>query len=109
MNVEFVEATWLEHEGSFTILELAELSGLSADELRELAGYDAFSPAREGGAAAFSAECLVTAGIAQRLRRAFELDTASLALVLTLLDRIRALETQIRALEARLPRPIREP
>jgi chaperone modulatory protein CbpM len=46
---------------------------------------------------------VVIARTASRLRDDFELDTGSLAVTLTLLERVRELEARIRELEAQLP------
>jgi hypothetical protein len=50
---------------------------------------------------------VVTARAAQRLRASFDLDPNALSLALSLLERIRTLETELRALRAQLPRRVR--
>ena len=62
-------------------------------------------PLRFPGAAlwTFSAECVVTARTACRLVNDFELESHGLALVLTLLERIRELQTEVKQLHAELP------
>jgi chaperone modulatory protein CbpM len=108
MRVEITEAVWLDERQEFSLEELAELSGLSEPELRQLIDYDALSPAGlHAGAAAFDADCLATARAACRLRNDFDLDAGGLALALTLLRRIHDLEAQVRSLQAQLPGRIR--
>jgi chaperone modulatory protein CbpM len=104
MRVEIHEALWLDEGQRFSLTEIAELSGMPEAELRQLIDYAALAPAETGTAEAkFSADCLVTARMARRLRNDFDLDAGGLALTLTLLDRIRALEAQLRALHAQFP------
>jgi chaperone modulatory protein CbpM len=104
MRVEITEAVWLDEHQQFSLAELADLSGLSQDELRQLVDYEALVPADPGAAEVrFGADCLVLARTACRLRDDFDLDADGLALTLRLLDRIRSLEAQLRALDAQFP------
>src|SRR5712671_2920768 len=104
MRVEIHEALWLDERQQFSLAELAELSGLPEAEVRQLIDYAALAPAAAGaGETKFSADCLVTARMALRLRNDFELDAGGLALTLTLIERIRTLEAQLRALHAQFP------
>ncbi len=104
MRVEIHEALWLDEHQQFSLVELAELSGLAEAEVRQLIDYAALAPAEVGAAETkFSADCLLTARMACRLRNDFDLDAGGLALTLTLIERIRALEAQLRALHAQLP------
>jgi chaperone modulatory protein CbpM len=92
----------------FSMAELLELSGLSADDLQELIDYGALSPVQpEATPWVFSSQCLVTVRTASRLRRGFELEPHGLALAVSLLGRIRELETELNNLRARLPQNIR--
>ncbi len=52
----------------------------------------------------FSADRLVVARSAFRLRRDFELDPHGVALAVALLERVRDLEEELRDLRAKLPR-----
>lgn len=89
-------------------MELAELSGLSEAELHELVDGDVMVPVDPGATQwTFRAEYIVAAKTARRLRDDFELDAQGIVLALTLLDRVRDLEAQLRDLRARLPRRIR--
>lgn len=104
MRVEITEAVWLDAHHELSLTELVNLSGLSEAELRQLIDCEALMPADPGAAEArFSADCLVIARTACRLRNDFDLDPGGLALALRLLDRIRSLEAQLRALNAQIP------
>lgn len=104
MKIELTEALWLDEREEFSLPELAELSGLSVAELEQLIEYEAFVPSEPRAAMpTFKAGCLVTARTACRLRDDFELDAAGLALVLTLLERIRDLQSRLDHLQCRLP------
>ena len=108
MKVELTEAVWLDERQQFSLAELVDLSGLSEAELRQLIDYAALLPVdavADPGAAEvrFSADCLVIARTACRLRNDFDLDAGSLALTLALLERIRGLEAQLRAMHAQFP------
>ena len=104
MRIEIHEAVWLDEHQQFSLMELADLSGMPEAGLRELIDCAALAPVDPAAAEArFGAACLTTARLAQRLRQDFELDTGALALPLMLLERIRDLENQLRALRAQLP------
>ncbi len=95
------QALWLHAEARVTIVELAQASGLTQEDLRELVEYGALAPA-DGAALSwsFGADCVVRVRAAARLREALELDTSALALVLTYLERIQRLEAEVRHLRA---------
>jgi len=104
MRIELTEARWLDEREEFSLDELAELSGLSTSELEQLVEYEALVPIDPAAASpTFTARCLVTARTACRLRNDFDLGVPGLALVLTLIERIRDLEGRLKALECRLP------
>jgi chaperone modulatory protein CbpM len=106
MRIEISDAVWLDERQQFSLAELADLSGLPERELRQLIDYEALLPTDPGAAEVrFGAHCLVIARMACRLRNDFDLDSGGLALTLTLLDRIHALETQLRELHAQIPQP----
>jgi chaperone modulatory protein CbpM len=108
MRIELTELAWLEEHRELTLAELAELSGLSEAELHELEDCGAIAPVDPGAVErTFGAECIVAARAAFRLRNDFELDAQGLAVALALLDRVRALETELRDLRAQLPGLIR--
>jgi chaperone modulatory protein CbpM len=99
------ESLWLHHYRVCSLTEFVELSGLTESELREWVEAGVLSPADPAAEPwSFSADCIVTLRTACRLRQDFELDTESVALMVTLLDRVHALEAEVRELRARLPR-----
>lgn len=105
MTFERTEAMWLDECGELTIVELTHCSGLTIDEVRELVDLGALVPTSQRGTEPlFPAACIAAVRAAARLRRDFEVDARGLALALTLLERIESLETELRAIAARLPR-----
>jgi chaperone modulatory protein CbpM len=108
MKVELTETVWLDERGVVTLVELAECSGLTEPELIELVELGALEPLESGAAdLRFRAQCIAAARAASRLRNDFELDAHGLALVLSLLDRVHELESELRRAHARLPRMAR--
>jgi chaperone modulatory protein CbpM len=102
--MKFAQASWLHERYELSLTELCELSGLTESELRALVDCGAMAPtdpdARDW---TFSADRLVVARSAFRLRKDFELDSQGLALAIALLERVRDLEDELRALRARIP------
>ena len=104
MQHEPYNAHWLDRSQSVSIDDLAELSGLTEDEIRELVDGGALVPSNlQEVPWTFSADCVVTVRKAGRLRDDLELDTHALALALTLLEQIRALEAELSRLRAQQP------
>ena len=104
MKTESAEASWLHERYEFSLEEICELSGLSEAELRELVDFGALAPSGPDAQHwTFSADRLVVARSACRLRKDFDLDPQAVALVVTLLDRVRGLEAEVRDLRAKLP------
>ena len=83
--------------------QMVTASGLSEAELAELVRYGAIVP-RDPAATAwtFEAHWLFVARKASRLRRDFDLDPHGVSVLLCYLDRIEALEAELRAMRARL-------
>ena len=105
MQIEQIDAVWLDAHHAYSIAELEQCSGLSQAELRELVDYGVLVPNDpQSPEWTFSGEIVVTVQAAGRLRADLELDPQALALALTLLKRIRELEAQIGNLRAQLPR-----
>lgn len=105
MKLELTEAVWLDERGAVTLVELAECSGLSEADLRDLVELGALEPVDPHAAQwSFAARCISAARAASRLRNDFELDSQGLALVLSLLERVQELESALQRLNARLPR-----
>ena len=100
-------AAWLDAEAQVTLVELSRTSGLPEEVLLELVEYGALEPASQGAQWCFSAECVVRVRTAARLRNDLELETPSLALALSFLERIQKLEAQVRHLHAQLAVPHR--
>jgi chaperone modulatory protein CbpM len=100
-------ADWLHAESQVTLVELSRSSGLPEEVLRELVDYGALEPAEGAGEWCFSADCVVRVRTAARLRNDLELETPSLALVLSFLERIQHLEAEVRHLHAQLAAPRR--
>jgi chaperone modulatory protein CbpM len=98
------EAAALEAAHFFSFSEIVELSGLTEPEIVQLVECECLLPQPGDDHWRFDAHCLALARAARRLRDDFELDVRGVELALTLLGRIEELESQIGALEARLPR-----
>ncbi len=108
MLIEPNELLWLDDEYTFSLAQLSELSGVTEAQLTEMVDEGILSPIDpESGQWVFAADRLVTVRMAVRLRRDFELDPEGLALVVTLLERVRSLEAEVRELRAKLPRFLR--
>lgn len=106
MKAELTEAVWLDECGVVSLVELARCSGLAEHELRQLVDLGALLPNDpESDEWQFSAQTILAARAASRLRTDFELDVQGLAVALALLERVRDLEAQVRHLEACLPWP----
>jgi chaperone modulatory protein CbpM len=102
--MKFAQASWLHERYELSLSELCEFSGLSEAELRVLVDCGAIAPTDPGARDwTFSADRLVVARSAFRLRRDFELDPQGLALAVALLERVRDLEEELRELRARIP------
>lgn len=94
---------WLHARARLRLVELSDACGLTQEVLRDLVELGVLEPA-DAAAMEFAADCLPTLRAAARLRADFELETHALALVLSYLQRIEELESQVQALAAQLPR-----
>jgi hypothetical protein len=104
MKDELADALWLDELAGISLEELAALSGLPAEILRELVEYGVVMPADTQAAQwRFTGDCIVAVRTAGRLRADFDLDPNALAVALTLIGRIRGLERQLRDLRTQLP------
>jgi chaperone modulatory protein CbpM len=93
---------WLDATAQLTTVQLAECAGVTETTVRELVEYGALEPlSQRAGDAVFSAQCAVSVRRAARLCTDLELETPALALVVSFLDRIEALESELRRLKAR--------
>jgi hypothetical protein len=92
-------------QSRIALAEMAEASGLTRAEIVELVEYGAFAPqGRTPEDWTFPADALLRARAAARLRDDFELEPASLALLLAYRERIDELEALVRELECQLLR-----
>lgn len=97
VKIESTTALVLDDSGTLSVAQLVEQSGLSEDELSALVDCGAIEPRETGTSWRFSSRCVVTARTARRLRDDFALDdTHALAILLRLVQRIEALEAQLR-------------
>ena len=99
------EVLWLDEHRIVSLPELAEFSGLTEAELRELVQIRALQASSHAGDTyVFSARVVTVARTACRLRNELELDVPSLGVALRLLERVRDLEGELARLRALLPR-----
>ena len=104
MKIELTEAQSLHEHTDISIQELAELSGLSLELLRELVEYGALAPADPQSAQwSFTADCVVAVRAAGRLHKDFDLDANALSVALALIERINGLEAQLREMRTQFP------
>lgn len=105
MNLQSTAAVWLNGDGVCQIEYLAEISGLSLDEIEDLIDNEVINPVDPAQSPRmFALEGVVTAQMARRLRDDFLLDRHGLALALTLMRRVTQLESELQALRARAGR-----
>lgn len=97
MNIVVSESIRLDESGVCSIEHLAELSGLSLEELRDLVESGVIEPVEDSAEPfSFYLRYVVTAKTARRLRDDFELDWRGVAVALTLLNRIERLEQELK-------------
>jgi hypothetical protein len=101
---EHDDVVWLHAERTLSIVELARYCGVQEIEVRELVEYGALQPATSEPLA-FNADCAPQVRSALRLCHDLELESASVPLVLSLLERIHELEEHVRELSARRGAP----
>jgi len=83
--------------------ELLATSGLAPDEVSELVAFGVFELVGGDGTWVFHGRTITLARRAARLRDDFGLNGPGMALALTYLERIGALERRLRELESQLP------
>jgi chaperone modulatory protein CbpM len=102
MKITIEQAVTIEENGLVSYKELVAMSGMTEDEVRDLVRYGALEPVdADAPQWIFRAEALTLVRRASGLRRAFELDTHALSVVLGFVERIDALEAQLRRFRAR--------
>lgn len=108
MSVQITETIWLNSDEVCSLQHVAAVSGLSEADVLDLVETGVLAPVGdEPESHMFYTECIVVARKARRLRDDFELNADGLALVLKLLDRVDALESELLGLRpaARNRRP----
>jgi chaperone modulatory protein CbpM len=91
-------------ENPVALEELLAASGLAREEVSELVAFGVFQLAGGGGAVwSFHARTVSLARRAAQLRDDFGLNGPGMALALTYLERIEALEVRLKELECQLP------
>ena len=104
MKSEHTEAVWLTEDTQFSLAQLAELARIPESEVRELVDYGAVTPVDpESSPWIFNGKCLLTIRTASRLRVSFDLEPHGVALIVSLLERIHDLETELGSLRAQFP------
>ena len=104
MNPEPAKAELLTADHEFSLAELAQQSGASEAELRELVAFGAVIPVNPDALPwAFNGRYLPTINAARRLGVSFSLEPKGIALVVSLLDRIVEQDAQLGRLRAQLP------
>ena len=99
--MSYYEATLLEEHILIAVDELERASGLSIEQITELVEYGVFQP--QGSRPhewRFAARCIAVGRRANRLSAAFDLAMPGLALTLSLVERIEALEHELSAMRA---------
>ena len=103
MSAQITKATWLNDTEVCQIGQLVEISGLSMEEIMDLIDSGVIAPATPATQPpTFQLQYIVTVKLARRLRDDFTLDRHGLALALTLLRRIEALEARLTLAHAHL-------
>lgn len=103
MTYDHTELMWLDEHHEVSLNELIELSGLTLEELHLLVESGALVPNNAATSKLaetwqFNSHCLVSVRTLSRLKHDFELEPNALSLTLIFLERIRALEFQLRDL-----------
>jgi chaperone modulatory protein CbpM len=104
MEQQVLDVAWLDAREVITLAELARVCALSPAELDELVDDGVLVPLEQARQERlFSAECVMPLRTAGKLRQDFDLDLFTVGLLLGYLNRIEALERQVRTLKAHLP------
>jgi chaperone modulatory protein CbpM len=97
------EAVRVDDEGTLSYTELVAAAGVPEQIVREMVSYGVLTPHGTDAASwTFTTRSLVVVRKARRLQRDFELDTHAVTVVLRYLERIEALEAQLRSLRAQM-------
>lgn len=99
---EIIAGELIDDQARFTLRQLCELCGASAESVIELVEHGVLIPeGREPAAWRFSSRMLLRSRKAHRLKRDLDLNLPGLALCLELLDEIESLHVELRALRHR--------
>ncbi|HJU71452.1 MAG TPA: chaperone modulator CbpM [Paucimonas sp.] len=106
MKMHVTESIWLNETGVCSTEYLAEASGLSIEEINDLIECGIIATVdKDAPPASVQLHHVTTAQTARRLRDDFQLDRHGVALALTLLRRIEALEADLKATQAQRKTP----
>lgn len=105
MNQQANEAVWLDGDDLYPVEYLAEVSGLSIEEIDDLVTVGLIEPSVTAVQPRVFRLChVLIVKKARRLRDDFQLDHHGVALALTLIRRIDELQAEVAALRAGLGR-----
>ena len=94
MTFERTEVVWIESRTDYSLHEIVELSGLSRALLDALVDCGVLPQAGQTPSR-FAGESVALARAARRLHEHFEIDDQGLAVAVSLLRRVRALEAEL--------------
>lgn len=101
MTHEYVVGTWLDEESAIPLSEFVELSGMSHAEIRALVDCGVLTPVDSSAEPwHFHGLNLSSVRTLHRLHSTFDLEPDAMAVVLSLLERIRGLEKELRNVRA---------
>lgn len=104
MNPPLLDVTWVASSESVTLSDLSEVCGLSRAELDELIDYGALAPLQmDQSIHRFSAHWVSPLRTAGKLRRDYDLELFSVAVLVGYLNQIDVLQNELRSLRAQLP------
>ena len=104
MNSPPPDVTWAASSESVTLSDLSEVCGLSRAELDELIDYGALAPLQmDQSIHRFSAHWVSPLRTAGKLRRDYDLELFSVAVLVGYLNQIDVLQNELRSLRAQLP------
>ncbi|MEP6942407.1 MAG: chaperone modulator CbpM [Betaproteobacteria bacterium] len=105
MTLTVEKALYVEEQGQVTYAELVATADMPEHVVRELVRYGALAPIDAAAAQPpqwrFRAEALLIVRKARGLRRELDLDAHAVSIVLSYVERIDALEAELRELRAR--------
>ncbi|MBS1157814.1 MAG: hypothetical protein H6R15_233 [Proteobacteria bacterium] len=105
MNEQQSETNWLDSDNLYPLEYLAEISGLSIEEIDDLVSIGLIAPSAATAERPVFQLChVLTVKKARRLRDDFQLNHHGVALALTLIRRIDELQAELTALRAGLGR-----